>query len=52
MVDLFGESIVEIPYYFMREYELDGMDVDRLADRLHRRARLRDLPQERDAATA
>ena len=27
MVDLFGESIVEIPYYFMREYELDGMNV-------------------------
>jgi aminomethyltransferase len=27
MLDLFGESIVEIPYYFMREYELDGMDV-------------------------
>ena len=27
MVDLFGESIVEIPYYFMREYEVDGMNV-------------------------
>jgi len=27
MVDLFGDSIVDIPYYFMRAYELDGMDV-------------------------
>ncbi len=27
MVDLFGEDIVDIPYYFMRSYELDGMDV-------------------------
>ena len=27
MVDLFGESIVEIPYYFHHAYELDGMDV-------------------------
>jgi aminomethyltransferase len=27
MVDLFGDSIVDIPYYFLRTYELDGMDV-------------------------
>jgi glycine cleavage system aminomethyltransferase T len=27
MVDLFGESILEIPYYFLRPYELDGMSV-------------------------
>ena len=27
MVDLFGESIIEIPYYFHQSYELDGMDV-------------------------
>lgn len=27
MVDLFGQSILEIPYYFLRPYELDGMSV-------------------------
>jgi glycine cleavage system aminomethyltransferase T len=27
MVDLFGESILEIPYYFLRPCRLDGMDV-------------------------
>jgi glycine cleavage system aminomethyltransferase T len=27
MVDLFGESILEVPYYFMRRFELDGMKV-------------------------
>ncbi len=27
MVDLFGESILEIPYYFLRSFELDGMNV-------------------------
>jgi len=27
MVDLFGDSILEIPYYFVRSYELDGMPV-------------------------
>jgi aminomethyltransferase len=27
MVDLFGDSILEIPYYYMRPYELDGMHV-------------------------
>jgi glycine cleavage system aminomethyltransferase T len=27
MVDLFGESILDVPYYFMRRYELDGMKV-------------------------
>ena len=27
LVDLFGESILEIPYYFLRPFELDGMDV-------------------------
>jgi glycine cleavage system aminomethyltransferase T len=27
MVDLFGESILEVPYYFLRPYELNGMDV-------------------------
>jgi glycine cleavage system aminomethyltransferase T len=27
MVDLFGEDVLEVPYYFLRRYELDGMDV-------------------------
>jgi aminomethyltransferase len=27
LVDLFGDDALEIPYYFLREYELDGMDV-------------------------
>jgi glycine cleavage system aminomethyltransferase T len=27
MVDLFGDSILEIPYYFLRPYELNGMNV-------------------------
>jgi aminomethyltransferase len=27
MVDLFGEEILDIKYYWMAEYELDGMDV-------------------------
>ena len=27
MVDLFGEKVLEIPYYFLAEYDLDGMDV-------------------------
>jgi aminomethyltransferase len=27
MVDLFGDSILEIPYYFLRSYELDGIPV-------------------------
>jgi glycine cleavage system aminomethyltransferase T len=27
MVDLFGESILEVPYYFLHAYQLDGMDV-------------------------
>jgi aminomethyltransferase len=27
MVDLFGESILEIPYYYLRAYELDGMNL-------------------------
>jgi aminomethyltransferase len=27
LVDLFGESILEIPYYFLRPFELDGMEV-------------------------
>jgi aminomethyltransferase len=27
VVDLLGESVLEIPYYFLREYELEGMDV-------------------------
>jgi glycine cleavage system aminomethyltransferase T len=27
MVDLFGDSILEIPYYYMRAYELNGMQV-------------------------
>ena len=27
MVDLFGDSILDIPYYFLRSYELDGMPV-------------------------
>jgi glycine cleavage system aminomethyltransferase T len=27
MIDLFGSSIADIPYYYMRPYELDGMRV-------------------------
>ena len=27
MVDLFGDKVLEIPYYFLAEYDLDGMDV-------------------------
>jgi glycine cleavage system aminomethyltransferase T len=27
MVDLFGESVLEIPYYFLHSYELNGMPV-------------------------
>ena len=27
MVDLFGADILEVPYYFLRRYELDGMPV-------------------------
>jgi glycine cleavage system aminomethyltransferase T len=27
LVDLFGEDALEIPYYFLRDYQLDGMDV-------------------------
>jgi aminomethyltransferase len=27
MVDLFGEDILEVPYYFLRRYEVDGMPV-------------------------
>ncbi|MGH2992203.1 MAG: glycine cleavage T C-terminal barrel domain-containing protein, partial [Solirubrobacterales bacterium] len=27
MVDLFGESVLEIPYYYLRPFELDGMKV-------------------------
>jgi aminomethyltransferase len=27
VVDLFGETALEIPYYYLREYELEGFDV-------------------------
>jgi glycine cleavage system aminomethyltransferase T len=27
VVDLFGESVLEIPYYYLREYELEGLGV-------------------------
>jgi aminomethyltransferase len=27
LVDLFGEDILEVPYYFLREYDLDGLRV-------------------------
>jgi aminomethyltransferase len=27
MVDLFGDSILEIPYYYLHPYEIDGMNV-------------------------
>ncbi|MGH3321035.1 MAG: glycine cleavage T C-terminal barrel domain-containing protein [Streptosporangiaceae bacterium] len=27
MVDLFGESVLDIPYYYLRPYDLAGMDV-------------------------
>ena len=27
MVDLFGESILDVPYYYLREYDLDGIHV-------------------------
>ncbi|MGH3442203.1 MAG: glycine cleavage T C-terminal barrel domain-containing protein [Nitriliruptorales bacterium] len=27
MVDLFGDDVLDIPYYFLEEYDLDGLDV-------------------------
>ena len=27
LVDLFGDSVLEVPYYYLREYELQGVDV-------------------------
>jgi len=27
LVDLFGETVLEIPYYYLHNYELEGMDV-------------------------
>jgi aminomethyltransferase len=27
MVDLFGDDVLDVPYYFLRRYELDGMPV-------------------------
>ncbi len=27
MVDLFGDSILDVPYYYLREYDLDGLRV-------------------------
>jgi glycine cleavage system aminomethyltransferase T len=27
MVDLFGDDVLEVPYYFLRRYELDGMQL-------------------------
>jgi len=27
MVDLFGDSILDVPYYYLREYDLDGIHV-------------------------
>jgi glycine cleavage system aminomethyltransferase T len=27
MVELFGDKVLEIPYYFLAEYDLDGLDV-------------------------
>jgi aminomethyltransferase len=27
LVDLFGERVLEIPYYYLREFELEGLDV-------------------------
>ncbi len=27
IVDLFGDKVLDIPYYFLAEYDLDGMDV-------------------------
>jgi glycine cleavage system aminomethyltransferase T len=27
LVDLFGQSVLEIPYYYLREYELEGLQV-------------------------
>jgi glycine cleavage system aminomethyltransferase T len=27
LVDLFGDSVLDVPYYHLREYELQGMDV-------------------------
>ena len=44
MVDLFGDSILEIPYYYLRPVRDRRNEGARLAHRLHGRARLRDLP--------
>jgi glycine cleavage system aminomethyltransferase T len=27
LVDLFGDSVLDVPYYYLRDYELQGMDV-------------------------
>src|SRR5699024_56375 len=27
MVDLFGPSVLDVPYYYLTDYTLDGMDV-------------------------
>ena len=36
MVDIFGEEILDLRYYWMDEYELDGMDVVVSRNRIHR----------------
>jgi aminomethyltransferase len=48
MAELFGDKILDVPYYYMSEdMELNGMRVCVSADRLHQRAGLRDLPVRR-----
>ena len=42
MVDLFGDSIREVPYYYAVHKEIEGMQVG--PDRVHRGTGLRDLP--------
>jgi len=27
LVDMFGDSVLDVPYYYLRDYELEGMDV-------------------------
>ncbi len=48
LVDLFGDSVLDVPYYYLRDYEPKGIDVVVSRTGLHVRDRLRDLLQRRE----
>jgi aminomethyltransferase len=52
MTDLFGESILEVPYYYMVHRELDGMELVISRTGYSGELGLRDLPQERQPRRA